>query len=257
MTSTAPAFWKDRFQASGIHLCISVLLAALAGALVFGLWYPYPYRDISGGRELFWLLVCVDVVLGPLITLAIFDRRKSTRVLMRDLAVVGLIQLAALGYGLWTVFVARPVYLVFEYSRFVVVHAVDVPQDMMHLAPVELRTLPLAGPQLLSLRPFKSNKEMMDATLAALQGATLSARPDLWQSYVAGKAEILQVAKPVDALRSRFPAQTGDIDAAMAATARKPGSLVYVPMASRKSFWTVLLDPVTAEVMGFVPLDSF
>jgi hypothetical protein len=28
-------------------------------------------------------------------------------------------------------------------------------------------------------------------------------------------------------------------------------------MLAGKSFWTVLLDPVTAEVLGFMPLDSF
>ena len=35
MTSSTPSFWKDRFKASGIHLGISLVLAVLAGALVF------------------------------------------------------------------------------------------------------------------------------------------------------------------------------------------------------------------------------
>jgi len=257
MISQAPSFWKDRFKASGIHLCISVILAALAGALVFGLWYPYPYREISGGRELFLLLVSVDVVLGPLITLAIFDRRKPRGELIRDLSVVGVIQLAALGYGMWTVFVARPVHLAFEYSRFVVVHAVDVPQDMLSQAPSDLQSLPLVGPTPLSLRPFKDNNEKMNATLAAMQGAALSARPDLWQSYAAGSADVLQTAKPISLLKSRFPMRASDIDMAVAAVGRKPEALVYVPMIGRKSFWTVFLDPVTADIVGFMPLDSF
>ncbi len=53
--------WKIRFRAAGIHLCISLAIAALAATLVFALWYPYPYRDISGGRELFGMLVGIDV----------------------------------------------------------------------------------------------------------------------------------------------------------------------------------------------------
>lgn len=257
MTSSASSFWKDRLKASGIHLCISVILAALAAALVLGLWYPHPYREISGGRELFLLLVSVDVVLGPLITLAIFDRRKPRSELIRDLSVVGVIQLAALAYGLWTVFVARPVHLVFEYSRFVVVHAVEVPQDMLGQAPAVLQSLPLTGPMPLSLRPFKDNKEQMDATLAAMQGAVLSARPDLWQPYAAGTADVLQTAKPISLMKSRFPTRASDIDMAVAATGRKPDTLAYVPMIGRKSFWTVFVDSATAEVVGFMPLDSF
>ena len=51
-----PSFWKDRFQASGIHLGISLVIALLAAALVFGLWHPYPYREISGERELFLIV---------------------------------------------------------------------------------------------------------------------------------------------------------------------------------------------------------
>lgn len=38
-----------------------------------------------------------------------------------DFTVIGLLQVAALAYGLWTVFVARPVHLVFEYHRMAVV----------------------------------------------------------------------------------------------------------------------------------------
>jgi hypothetical protein len=250
-------FWKDRFKASGIHLGISLAIALLAAVLVFGLWYPYPYREISGGRELFFIVVTVDVILGPLITLTVFSLAKPRRELVRDLAVVALIQLSALGYGLWTVCVARPVHLVFEYDRFRVVHAVDVPTELLPHAPHDVIALPLTGPTLLSLRPFKDGNEKMEATMAALNGLALSARPDLWQPYAAAKPEILQAAKPVAQLKARFASQAAAIDAAVARTGRKPEELVYLPMVGRKSFWTVLLDPVTAEVLGFMPLDSF
>ena len=100
---------KYRLRASAIHLAISLSVATLAALLVFGWWYPYPYRELSGGRELFALVVAVDVVLGPLITLVIFNVAKTRRHLMMDFTVIGLLQVAALAYGLWTVFVARPV----------------------------------------------------------------------------------------------------------------------------------------------------
>ena len=103
--------WKERLRASGIHLGISLCIAALAAALVFWLWYPYPYREISGGRELFFLVVAVDVVMGPLITLTIFNRAKPRSELLMDFAVVALLQFAALGYGLWAVFAARSHFL--------------------------------------------------------------------------------------------------------------------------------------------------
>ena len=102
---------------------------------MFGWWYPYPYRELSGGRELFALVVAVDVVLGPLITLVIFNPAKTRCHLVMDFTVIGLLQVAALAYGLWTVFVARPVHLVFEYHRMAVVHAIDVDSDLLAKAP--------------------------------------------------------------------------------------------------------------------------
>lgn len=257
MTTFIAFHWKDRLKASGIHFGISLVIALLAALLVFGLWYPYPYREISGGRELFFIVVMVDVILGPLITLAVFNRAKPWPELRRDLVIVALIQLSALGYGLWTVFVARPVHMVFEYDRFRVVHAVDVPVELLNRTPRDVVALPLTGPTLLSLRPFKDGNEKMEATIAALQGLSLSARPDLWQPYAGATNQIRQTAKPVSELRARFVSQITTIDAAIAATGRKPETVVYLPMVGRKSFWTVFLDPITAEVLGFMPLDSF
>ena len=246
--------------AACIHLGLSVLVAGLAAWLVFGVWYPYPYREISGGRELFMIVVAVDVVMGPLLTLTVFNVKKPIKELRRDLAVIALLQLSALGYGLWTVAVARPVHLVFEMDRFRVVHAIDVPEGELKQAPAGLEHLPLAGPTLLSLREFANEKESFDATMTALQGASLSARPGLWQPYEKARSKILAIARPLEQLKSRFPARVTEIDAALksaAATGRAAGSVSYLPMVGRQTFWTVLVDSNTAEVIAFVPIDSF
>ena len=257
MPTSTDFFWNDRIKASGIHFAISFVIALLAAGLVFELWYPYPYREISGGRELFVIVVMVDVMLGPLITLAVFNRAKPWPELRRDLVIVALLQFSALGYGLWTVALARPVHLVFEYDRFRVVHAVDVPPELLTKAPRDVTALPLLGPTLLSLRPFRDGTENMEATLAALNGLPLSAQPDLWQPYLSAKRQVLQAAKPVAALKARFSMQAQAIDAIIASTGRQAQSLVYLPMVGRKSLGTVFLDPVTAEVLAFMPLDSF
>ena len=249
--------WKGRLHASGIHLGISLSIAALAAAVVFGLWYPYPYREISGGRSLFLLVVFVDVVMGPLITLVIFNRTKPRRELMTDFLVVGLLQLAALSYGLWTVFVARPVHLVFEYNRMAVVHAIDVDPELLSKAPRELQTLPMTGPTAIALRPFKNAAEQMDATIAAMGGAPLPARSDLWQPYRDSVADILKEAKPAAELQTRFPSQASLIHQAIESTGKTVAQLRYLPLLSRNDAWTVLLDATTAEPAGFIPLDSF
>ena len=255
---TVPFDWKSRAKAAGIHLGLSALVALVAGLLVFALWYPFPYREISGGRDLFRLVVAVDVVLGPLITFAIFNRRKPRAELKRDLVVVALLQLAGLAYGLYTVNLARPVHMVFEYDRFRVIHQVEIPLELEARAPAGIPVAPLGGPTVIALRPFRSNAEQADFTVAALQGLSLSARPELWQPYEAARAEVLQAAKPVAELKRRFPQRSAEIDAALARAQRSGDQAAYLPLMARKAEgWTVLLDARSAEVIGYLPLDSF
>ena len=246
----------SRLKAAGIHLLLSALLAVVAAVVVFGVWYPYPYRAISGGSELFLLLVGVDVVMGPLLTLTVFNPLKSVVQLRRDLALIVLLQLAALSYGLWTVAVARPVHLTFELNRFTVVHAIDVPDAFLLKASPELQQLPWTGPTLLSTRPFKNNAEQTESTMTALSGLAIGAQPGLWQSYDKGALEVIASAKPLAEFKARFAARVPDIDKALKSV---PSSVAvgYVPLTGRDTFWTVFVDMKTAEVLAFVPIDPF
>jgi hypothetical protein len=249
--------WKDRARASGLHLTISLCIASAAALLVFAVWYPYPYREVSGGRELFLLVATVDVVLGPLITLAIFNRKKPRRELVMDVSVVACIQVAALVYGLWTVAVARPVHLVFELDRMRVVHAIEIPEELLTQAPAGIHSEPWGGPTTLAVRPFQDARESFDATIQALNGVPLGARPDLWQSYEAARPRVLAAAHPVESLRKSKSADAGLIDVALQKAGRDATNTLYLPMVSRKYFWTALLDAQTAEIVGYVPLDPY
>jgi len=248
---------QQRLRAAAIHFSLSLLVAALAAALVFGLWYPYPYREISGGRELFTLLVTVDVILGPLLTFSIFNRAKPWSELRRDLAVIALLQLGGLGYGMWTVFEARPVHLVFEIDRFRVVHAIDVPPELLPRAPRDIEALPITGPTLLAVRPFASAKESSDATMAALNGVNIGARPDLWMAYAPARVAVLEAAKPVAELKTRLGARAEQLDVAVAKTGQPADTLKYLPLHGRKDFWTALIDGKTAQPLAYLPLDPY
>lgn len=249
---------KIRLRAFGMHLALSMVVAALAATLVFGLWYPYPYRALSGGRELFLLLMGVDVVIGPVITFFIYNPiKKLRRELLLDLALVGLLQMAALGYGLWTVSQARPVHLVFEYSRFSVAHANQVPDALLDRVPQGIVPLPWTGPTLLSLRPFKNTQERMDATVAAMSGAPLPGRVDLWQPYPMARDAVLQQARPLSELRTRFPEMGGQMDELLRTVGQTWERSAYLPLVGRKMAWTVVIDNQSADVIGFLPVDPF
>ncbi len=249
--------WKNKLRAFCIHLCLSLAVVTLTALVVFGVWYPYPYREISGGRDIFLMIVAIDVVLGPLITFTVFNPAKSRRETLLDFSVIGLMQLGALLYGLWTVYEARPVHTVFEYDRLRVVHASDVPPELISQAPKGIDPLPIAGPTWLSLRRLNGN-EQMEMNMAALNGVAVAAQPSLWLPYEAGTKAILQAAHPAAELRTRFPAQSAIIDIALAEAGKPADALVYLPLQARKdTVWTAILDRETAKPLAYLPLDSF
>jgi Flp pilus assembly protein TadD len=94
--------------------------------------------------------------------------------------------------------------------------------------------------------------------MEALRGVSLSARPELWQPYAAARERVLHAAKPVAELKNRFPQSAPAIDEAVRKSGRESAGAAYLPMIARQAqAWTVLLDARTAEVIGFLPLDSF
>jgi len=250
--------WRPRARAAGVHLVASIVVATLVGLLVFSLWYPYPYREISSGRELFQLVVMVDVVLGPALTFVAFNLAKPRAELRRDLAAIVVLQLAGLAYGLWTVQLARPVHMVFEYDRFRVVHRADIPPVLEKFAPPGIAVAPLTGPTLIALRPFRDRNEEFELTMSALEGLHLSAHPELWQEYALGRSRVLQAARPAAQLLQRFPARADEIAAMLREAGRDATAVAYLPVVARKAeAWTALLDARSAEVIGYLPLDSF
>jgi hypothetical protein len=108
----------SKLRAFVTHLLLS---GATAGALLLLLitrWYPMPYFLADGGWQGIRLVVAVDVVLGPLITLVIYNRKKSRGKLIFDYSVVGLIQACAFAFGVWTVFSTRTTVVVFADGSF-------------------------------------------------------------------------------------------------------------------------------------------
>lgn len=249
---------RAAIKAASIHLLVSLAVALLAASIVFFLWYPYPFREIAGGRELFFLVVTVDVVCGPLLTAVIFNPKKSRRELSMDLGLVGVIQLVALAYGLHAVAIARPVYLVYEVDRFQVVTATDILEGQLKPEKGGLHRLPWSGPKVIGVREPKDNEERIHSLDLSLQGIEPSARPDWWQDYALSRQRVLQRAQPLSSLRAKRPQESAIIDHAVRTIGAAEESLVWLPMTSFKSTaWVVLVDKSTADVRGFAPVDGF
>lgn len=250
--------WQAKLKVLALHFAATALVAALAAWLVFGLWYPYPYAQMMGGMRLFMLVVGCDLVLGPLISLVIFNPRKRRSELLTDYAVVVAIQLAALGYGLFTVAQARPAFLVFAVDRYVVVSSGELPDSerAKALQPQWRETDWLGGVQTVyAVRPADA-KTNYDLIMSAMGGGRdLQHVVENYRPVSEHLAEIGAAAKPLSVLRQRFPARSAAVDAAMAASGQAEQSLRWLPVQAGSVFWTALVDSRTALPVEWVDID--
>ena len=244
-------------RAAALHLGGSLLVAALAGALVFGLWYPYPYRELAGGRELFLLIVVVDVVCGPLLTLVLYNPAKPRAELWRDLGLVVLIQLAALGYGLHVVWQARPVYLVQEVDRFKVIGLPALEAAEVAKLPAALQPRWMGGPLTVAIRSPKDVKEKNKVLFESVEGGRdYAERPEFYLPYEGAAAlKALQRAKPLAAFLDKQPSQRSAAADLAASKGLDMAQLVYLPVVGRQD-WVAVLD-AQAQIQGFLKGDGF
>lgn len=254
--------WNRRLssalRASFVHLLVSVLVAGLVAVLMFSVWYSWPLYVLVNGRELFWLVVGVDVVCGPLLTMVLWNPAKPRRELLVDLGLVAAVQIIALAYGMHTVAIARPVHLVFETDRLRVVTASEIETADLLQAPPGLRELPWTGPTLISLRAPRDSQELVESVDLSAAGQEPSLRPGWWQDYGLGLPQLLQRAKPVVQLAQARPAQKHLLDEAVQKSGALEEDLLWVPLTSAKSMdWVVLLDKNTGIPRAYVPIDGF
>lgn len=257
--ASATGGWRVRCKAAAIHLTGSACVAALAACLVFVLWFPPPYTAMAGGTGLFLLIIGVDIVMGPIITFAIFDRRrKPWTELRRDLAIVVVLQLAALGYGLDVMHTVRPVVLALENARFRVVTAQDVLLDELPKAQAALQQLSHTGPVTLNTALPTTADEQFDSVTQALAGHDIGTRPKFWRAWDdSARDRVKSTAKPVESLRKHYPKRATELDLAVQRTGRTEAQLRYIPVLARYGDWVAFIEAASGDIVGFAPFDGF
>jgi len=235
-----------RWRASGLHLLISVAVAVSVLALMLSLWYPGPLFEASGGNDLLFILVAVDVIIGPLITLAIF--RSGKRGLRFDLAVIGTLQICALLYGMHVVYVARPAFIVFVGNQFATVSVAELdPEELAKATYPEILQVPLGGPLLAFADLPTDAKEIRQFAILGLMGHDLQKFPRFFAPYGERTTQVLANAWTLERTRKLEPQAGKIVDAWLAQSGTGAGDVRYLPLRARRAWIAVLIDAKTAQ----------
>jgi hypothetical protein len=103
------------------NMAISLVIFFILLVCITQYWYPGILFDTGNGWKAVGIIISIDLILGPLLTLIVFNHNKSS--LKFDLWVIALIQTAALVYGTWTIHQTRPVALAFINTSFMTISA--------------------------------------------------------------------------------------------------------------------------------------
>ncbi|RRV79662.1 TfpX/TfpZ family type IV pilin accessory protein [Stutzerimonas stutzeri] len=240
-----------RVKAFLLHLAISVSIAFISILLVFQLWYPAPLHTALGVTHIFLLLLLVDVILGPLLTLLIFKAGKKT--LFIDMTVISFLQLAALSYGLWTMAEGRPAWLVFNVDRFDVVTVVDIDTRQLEEAAPEYREASWRGPRWVGAikpdDPIQRNNILFEASVG---GSDVAQRPNLYCPIEKVAESIQQRAQPLAKLNNFNAAVT-----VRSTLQNWPSAAAWVPLMARTKPMVVLLGQNRSDVIAIVELNPW
>lgn len=241
---------KEKLTAAVIHGFISLLVGLLAAFIVFYIWYPSPLDQISKGANLFLLVLGVEICLGPLMSLVIYNTNKPRSELVRDYCIIGVIQLAALFYGLYSVALSRPVYLVFYKDRVDVISAVELVDSDMSKASDPYNKLPWFGPKWVCIEEPKDSVEKNDLLFSALDGKDAQYFPKYYRECIEG--EIL------DGVYDRAAAvETKTLDEKMIDSIVSATDYKWLPFVSRFENWVLVYPEADVNKPVYINEDPF
>jgi len=242
----------SRFQAFAIHLLISSVVLGSFLAFVFLVWYPHPFFILEGLVQIVWVLVGVDIVLGPSLTLVVFKTGKPG--LKRDLSIIAAIQIFGFIFGAHTFYVERPAFAVFyDFDYFEVIPASEI-KDLANLDPA-LGHSNLGGPSIVIFEEPTEISELQKILEEAKKGAPpIHLRPEFYKplkGYINKKfwssmdLDKLQTTAENETVISQFKSEYGE----------RVKDFAYFPISGKGTSRLLVIDRKSETVVDTIGIN--
>ncbi len=245
----------SRWKASFIHLLISLVIVGSVAAFIIYFWYPPALMHMAKADRLLMLIGGVDLMVGPLLTLIIYKTGKPK--LKLDLAIIGIIQLVFLGYGLHTIWNSRPVFLVAVPDRFELVFANEITPKRLAEAKIErFKTLSFGKPTLVGTvmpKGFKAQEYIMNSAISG--EGDIQTMPKYFVDYSEVLNALLKKAKPLHEGQGLSAANARAFQKAALSYGYQADQLGYLNLASTRGFASMLVNMKTNEIVGPANVD--
>ena len=243
---------KFRLKAFGLHLLASsMVLSSILGVLYFG-WYRWPGWYLTDVARVVLVMVGVDVVLGPTLTLIIARSTKPRRELKRDIAMIVAVQLCALIYGAGSLWNGRPLYYAYSETLLQLVQAYDIDAKESALG----RQLnPQLAPHWYSLPrwiwaplPQDAGESARIVASTLTGGDDVISMPRYFKPWEQGLPVLRTVLKKVDDVAYFARSDKKKFKEQMAAAGLATDQLNAMPLIGRGPPLLAVFDPATAKI---------
>lgn len=245
---------RQKLKAFSIHLALSLLVLLSFLLYAFYVWYPAPYYEVAGLDRITLVLITVDLILGPTLTFILYKKNKPH--LKLDLGIIAIVQLAALAYGINTIYQGHPAYVVFAVDRFELIPAAEI--DPSTAKREEFRTSMLWKPLLAFARIPENreehNKLLFEVVMEHKPG--VERRPKYYEPLEGHLEEMLERAMSTKKLLADAHAKDS-ISGFLESHKGKLGDYAFFPLVGKSKDVILAIRRKTGEMVGTLPIDPW
>jgi hypothetical protein len=248
---------KFRLKAFGLHLLASTLVLSLTlGSLYLG-WYYWPGWYLADVSHVVVVMVAVDIVMGPTLTLIIANANKPRRELRRDLSMIVAAQLIALVYGTTQLWQGRPLYYAFSENTLQMVQAYDIKADDLKLA--RDQNAPLAPhwhsiPRWIwaPLPEDPAEREKIVSSVVLQGGDDVISMPRYYKPWEQGLPALRTQLKKADEVGYFSPKEKQVLKQRMSARGLATDQRNAIPLSGRGPPLLAIIDPIALKITAII-----
>ena len=223
---------SNRFTAFFAHFLLSLVIFSAFILTLLYFWYPEPFFSASGGWQGLKIVALIDLVLGPVLTLIIFNKNKPYKELRNDISIIVALQMSALMWGIYTVHAQRPVAAVYWDGAFYTVTAADIlNQDL------SLDILKAYGDDfpMYLFTPYPANPEEWQPVIERMKKNKLPPfqQPELYTNLEGNHSKIFRHSIDIDEVISTNQEMHEELEEVLLQTGTQLHDNYYIPMNSK------------------------
>lgn len=218
------------------HLIISCLVGILISLIILLVWYPTPLAQATGVLEIYFMLLGIDIIIGPLLGFIVYKVGKKT--LKFDLTVIICLQALALGYGVYTLAQGRPAWIVYHGDRFELVRHNEILRNNIQQADLRYQKTPWTGPQYVTTQQTVNLNTKNDDLFNAIFGhISVSQKPERYTQLENARPRMASHIYAIEILKKFNSHEQVD-----QTVQRYPEAIGYFPLKAQRKDMTVLVD---------------